>query len=344
MSNIKERLLKNSKLDLVSSLEDSEIYNNKDMISTQIPMVNVALSGGFDGGISPGMLMLAGPSKHFKSGFALMLASAYIKKYPDAVILFYDSEFGMPEKYFATFGIPKSSVIHCPVTDIEQLKHDIVSQLQEIKRNDRVFIVIDSVGNIASKKETEDALDGKSVADMSRAKQLKSLFRMITPHLTIKNIPLVAINHVYQEIGLYPKDIVSGGTGSYYSANDIWIIGRQQDKDASGLHGFNFVINIEKSRFVQEKSKILINVNFDDGIDIWSGLFEEASEAGYIIKSGAWYQLVDLTTGEIIEKKLRRNDIPSSFYKELIEFEPFKKKVSEKYTLGQIKMNSKEEK
>ena len=64
-----------------------------------------------------------------------------------------------------------------------------------------------------------DKLEGKTVADMSRAKQLKSLFRMVTPHLTLKDIPMVVVNHTYMEIGMFPKAIVSGGTGIVYSAN-----------------------------------------------------------------------------------------------------------------------------
>ena len=35
---------------------------------------------------------------------------------------------------------------------------------------------------------------------------------------------------------MFPKDIVGGGTGSYYSADTIWILGRQQDKDKDELY------------------------------------------------------------------------------------------------------------
>jgi len=38
-------------------------------------MVNVALSGDPDGGLSSGLTVLAGPSKHFKTSFALLMAS-----------------------------------------------------------------------------------------------------------------------------------------------------------------------------------------------------------------------------------------------------------------------------
>ena len=102
------------------------------MIQTDVPMVNVALSGNLDGGLTPGLTMFAGPSKHFKTAFALLMASAYMKKYKDAVVLFYDSEFGTPQSYFETFNIDTERVLHTPITDVEQLKHDIMNQLQSI--------------------------------------------------------------------------------------------------------------------------------------------------------------------------------------------------------------------
>ena len=298
--SLKEKLLKNSTIALTDTLADSKIFTKKDMIPTSVPMINVALSGSVDGGITPGLTMLAGPSKHFKTGFALLLASAYLKKYPDGVILFYDSEFGTPQSYFKTFNIPFDSVIHTPITDIEELKFDIMAQMKQIERTEHVMIVIDSIGNLGSKKEVEDALEQKAVADMSRAKQLKSLFRMITPHLSLKDIPMVVINHTYKEIGLYPKDIVGGGTGSYYGSDNIWILGRQQDKDGTEIQGYHFVINIEKSRYVKEKSKIPITVSFEGGINRWSGLLDVALEGNYIAKPKAgWYELFIVTGKQI---------------------------------------------
>ena len=209
--SLRDKLIKNSTLDHTALLEDSKIYSKKDMITTPVPMINVALSGSLDGGITPGVTMLAGPSKHFKTGFALLLASAFLRKYKDGIILFYDSEFGTPQSYFKTFGIPLDSVVHSPVTDVEELKHDMSVQLQQLTRDDKIFVVIDSIGNLASKKETDDAIEGKSVADMTRAKALKSFFRIVTAKLTLKDIPMVVVNHTYKEIGRYPKDIVGGG-------------------------------------------------------------------------------------------------------------------------------------
>ena len=123
------------------------------MVPTHVPMMNVALSGSVDGGLAPGLTILAGPSKHFKTSFALIMASAYLKKYPESVVLFYDSEFGSPQSYFEQYDIDPARVLHTPITNVEELKFDLVNQLEGLERDDRVCIVIDSIGNLASKKD-----------------------------------------------------------------------------------------------------------------------------------------------------------------------------------------------
>lgn len=330
--------MKNSTIKATAPIMDSKVYGKKEMCQTPVPMVNVALSGRVDGGLVPGLLMLAGPSKHFKSAFALMMAAAYQKKYEDAVILFYDSEFGTPQSYFESFGIDMDRVVHTPITDVEQLKHDASNQLDNIEKNDKVMILIDSIGNLASKKEVDDAIDGKSVADMTRAKQLKSLFRIITPHLNLKDIPLVCVNHTYKEIGMFPKDIVSGGTGSYYSADAIWIIGRQQEKEGTEIAGYHFVINIEKSRHVREKSKIPITVTFEGGISKWSGLLDVAEKLGYIRKPKVgWYEAVNPESGEVISDKLMRaKEVNNNgdFWKMMFTETSLAESIKNKYTMA----------
>ncbi len=337
---IMDKLKKNSKIKTTEVLSESAFFNDKDVVSTSVPMINVALSGSIDGGLTSGLTVLAGPSKHFKTSFALMMASAYLKKYDDAIILFYDSEFGSPQSYFETFGIDTSRVLHTPIANVEELKFDVVSQLEEIGREDRVIIVIDSIGNLASKKEIEDAMNEKSVADMSRAKALKGLFRMITPYLTMKNISMLAINHTYQTMEMFSKAVVSGGTGIYYSADNIWILGRRQNKSGTDIVGYDFVINVDKSRFVKEKSVIPISVTYDGGIEQYSGLLEVAVAGGYVVKpSNGWYCRVDKETGEMIEPKVRAKDtLTEDFWHPIFNETDFKEFVRKQYTMGQPQM------
>ena len=334
--SILDKIKKNSTIKDSAILANSKFFTKKDMIPTSIPIINVALSGRLDGGLTPGLTMWAGPSKHFKTAFSLLMAKSYLDKYEDAALLFYDSEFGTPQSYFDSFGIDTDRVLHTPVTDVEQLKFDIMQQLQALERGERLMIVIDSIGNLASKKEVEDALDGKSVADMSRAKQMKSLFRMVTPHLSLKDIPMVVVNHTYKEIGLYPKDIVGGGTGSYYSADNIFILGRQQEKDGTEVTGYNFIINVEKSRYVKEKSKIPVSVSFDGGISKWSGLLDVALESGHVVKpSNGWYSKVD-EDGVVEDKKYRLKETESKdFWMPILTNKTFYDYIKNKYSIGQ---------
>lgn len=338
--SIMDKLKKNSKVKTTAVLSESQFFKEKDMIATDVPMINVALSGSIDGGLTPGLTVLAGPSKHFKTSFALKMAAAYLKKYPESILLFYDSEFGSPQSYFETFGIDTDRVLHTPVMNIEELKFDLINQLEEIDRKDRVIVVIDSIGNIASKKELEDAINEKSVADMSRAKQLKSLFRMTTPYLTMKDIPLVAINHTYKEQSLFPKDIVSGGTGVYYSADNIWIIGRRQNKKGTEITGYDFVVNIEKSRMVKEKSKIPISVSWEGGIEKWSGLLEVALAGGFVTKPKVgWYARVNQETGEVEDKNFREaQTLSEEFWTPIFESTNFKEFVKNQFTIGHKSM------
>jgi len=333
--SIISKLKKNSKIKETQLLSESPFFAEKDKVDTGVPMLNVALSGDIDGGLTSGLTVIAGQSRYFKTSYALVMASAFLKQYDDSVLLFYDSEFGAPQDYFKTFDIPLDRVLHVPITNVEELKFDIVSQLENIDKEDKVIIIIDSIGNLASKKEVEDALNEKSVADMTRAKALKGLFRMVTPYLTMKDIPLVAINHVYSEMGLFPKTILSGGQGIMLAANTVFFINRRQNKTGQEVTGYEFVIKVEKSRFVKEGAKIPIIVTWEGGIEKYSGLLDIAMQGGYVVKpSNGWYAVVDRETGEVGQKVRLAKTMEKEFWEPVLEKTDFKQFVKKMYSIG----------
>jgi len=336
MNALLDKIRKNSTIKESALLADSKFFTKKDQIQTSIPALNIAFSGDLDGGFVPGLTLWCGPSKHFKSMFSLIMAKAYMDKYPDAVMIFYDCEFGIPLAYFDTLKLDKSRILHIPIMNMEEFKFDCIKQLENLERGDRVIFVIDSLGNMSSKKEMDDAIEGKSVQDLSRAKQMKSIFRMITPYLNRLDIPMVAVNHIYMEQGLYPKAIVSGGTGIYLSADNIYILGRQQEKEGTEIVGWNFIINVEKSRYVREKSKIPINVMFEGGISKWSGLMDIALDGGFVTRpKQGWYARVDSSTGEVEEKKWRlKNTDCKEFWLPIVTTEKFQEYIKDRYKVS----------
>ena len=330
-----EKMRKSGSIKGVELLSQSSFFNKKDSVPTEVPIINIALSASVDEGLASGLTFLAGPSRHFKSLLGLIMVKAYMSKYKDSVCLFYDSEFGITPEYIKTNGIDTDRVLHIPIEHLEQLKFDISKRLENIERGDKVIIFIDSVGNLASKKEVEDALDGKSVADMTRARVLKSLWRIVTPHLTTKDIPCVAVNHTYQTMEIYSMAVMSGGTGGMYSANQVFIIGRAQEKEGTDLIGYNFTINIEKSRFVREKSKFPFLITFEGGIQKYSGLVEIGIDGGFISKpSPGWYAKIDQVTGEIGDKFRFDSTQTSEFMESILKDAKFKDYVTKKYGIA----------
>jgi len=312
-----DRLIKNTKIKGADTMNDSAFFLPPEEVSTPVYALNIALSGSLYGGYDYGVYGWAGESKSFKTMFGLIMMKCYLDKYPNAVAIFYDTEFGASLEYFKNVGIDVKRVVHIPIMNLEELKFDMVGQLDALEHGDKVFFFIDSIGNIASKKELEDAKEGKGTQDMSRAKQLKSFWRMVTPYIKTKKLPCWAIHHIYMEQGsMYPKAVVSGGTGGIYSSDGIYMVTKSQNKDGKDLLGYNFTIVINKSRKVIEQSKIPITVNFGDSINPYTGLFDLAMESGHIIapKQGYYTRvIVDKTTGEVKpDKNWRRADAETS--------------------------------
>ncbi len=324
-----------------SALVSESVFfdDNRDIVQTSVPAINIALSGDLDGGFVPGITLWCGPSKHFKTLFALIMAKAYMDKYPESAMIYWDNEYGTPKAYFQMLDFDMGRILHCPLVNIEQLKHDAVNQFTKLNRGDKVISVIDSIGNLASKNELDNAIKGKEKLDMTRAKALKSLFRMVTPYVNINDVPLEVVNHTYKTQETYSKDVVSGGTGPYYSADNVFIIGRQQVKqkqDDKEIIGWQFIIKVDKSRFVREKSRIPITVRFEGGVSKYSGLLDMAVLAGVVVKpKDGFYSRVDSTTCAVEKEQFRaRATDTDEFWNPILNDHKFSEWVKDRYKLS----------
>ena len=167
--------------------------------------------------------------------------------------------------------------------------------------------------------------------------------------MKIQSIKKVGRKPVYdlsvQEVEQYvlKNGVVTHNTGIMYSANQVFIISKAQEKVKDELAGWKFTINIEKSRFVREKAKMPFSVLYGSGIQKWSGLLELATEAGYIVKPKVgWYQLIDPDTGEVSDKNYREAEVQTNdeFFGNLIQSEAFKQFVEKKYRLSEVSAES----
>lgn len=164
--------------------------------------------------------------------------------------------------------------------------------------------------------------------------------------MQIKSVKSVGKRKVYDisvkdaEHYVLENGVVTHNTGSYYSADNIFVLGRQQEKEGTEITGYNFIINVEKSRYVKEKSKIPVSVSFLGGINKWSGLLDIALEGNFVVKpSNGWYSKVDTETGEVNDKKYRIKDTDTAeFWNDILKSEKFNDFVKGKYCMGKGEM------
>ena len=122
-----------------------------------------------------------------------------------------------------------------------------------------------------------------------------------------------------------------GGTNN---TNVIYLT-RRDEKTGTEITGYNFIINVEKSRYVKEKSKIPISVSFDGGIQKYSGLVDIAIDGNFISKpSPGWYAKIDRKTGEIGDRVRFDATQTDEFWKDLLNDNDFKEYVKKKYEIA----------
>lgn len=334
-ASLMERIIKTSNSKEATRLSDADYLTDQFCVSTQIPILNAAISGSLFGGFEPGVTMLAGASRTFKSSISLVAAKAFLDKYEDGLVLFLDCEFGSRKQMLQNIGIDTDRVAHIPFTNLEELKQELVQQLNQLNKDDKVFVMVDSIGNVASLKEVNDAEAGNATADMSRAKQMRSLFRMITPLINLKKIPLFAVNATYQSIGFISSEEMGGGGGPMYAADTVIFITKAQMKEGTEKIGNQFNMKVVKSRTIREGVKLPVFVSFEDGVYPWSGLFEKALEGGFITSpTKGYYQLHNE------DRKFRKKETNSfEFWKKLLSDPDFDNYIQQSLLLSGLSLS-----
>lgn len=258
---------------------------SRSTIGTGIYVLNAALSSDIYGGIADNRItVFAAPSGTGKSFLCYSIArEAQAKGYG---IIYVDTEYAIELDQLPGYGIDidedKFMLIRTNI--IEDLKIFTTQLLDELKEQkdggkevDKFMIIIDSVGQLGSRKEVEDAKAGKEKADMTKAKALASYFRIINSDLGYLGIPLVCTNHTYQTMDLFPQDKMKGGEGLFYSASTIAFLTKAKLKDGEmddldiGQSGLVVTAKMVKNRMAKPK-KVKFEISFVSGCNPYVGL------------------------------------------------------------------------
>jgi RecA/RadA recombinase len=166
------------------------------------------------------------------------------------------------------------------VDDTKKVINKVSNIIDSAEEDYKWMITIDSIGNLASEKESKDAVEGNNKTDMTRAKDLKSFFRITLKKAFSKRIPMILINHEYESQGFIPQKVVSGGKGSRLASTIICEFSKSQLKIGENVVGVKIRAKNVKNRFAIEGKFITFWIFHKGGIKKQSCLDELMIEYG----------------------------------------------------------------
>jgi RecA/RadA recombinase len=258
------------------TLDKSEVSQVDHYISTGNYALNAALTGSVFGGFPNNRsVALAGPSGTGKT--YLILNAVREAQKLGYYIVYYDSENAVDKSLVEKFGVDPSKLRYEPCNTVQEFRSSVTNltkTLLDAKKKGaelpKVLIVLDSAGNLATQKEIDDAASGSDKSDMTRARLLKSTFRILMTQMGLCKIPFLFTNHVYQTQDLFSKTVAGGGTGPEYSASIILFL--QKAKLAEGTSsGIIVTAKPNKNRFAKP-TPVKFWIDFNKGMNPYVGL------------------------------------------------------------------------
>ena len=276
ISDLNKALSKNSKFGALLS-EGGGTSKISEYISTGNYLLNACMSGSLLKGIPNNRsVCLSGETSTGKTYLLLNMCREAQKL--GYFIIFYDSENAVDGELAGKFGVDLSMFRYEPVQTVQEFRSNVtnvidmlIEQKEAGNEIPKIFIALDSAGNLASQKEIDDAKSYSDKADMSRAKMMKSVFRIMMSKLGIIGGSFVFTNHTYKSLDLYAQDIQSGGTGLQYGASIILNLSKAKLKEGTEQTGIIVTAKPQKNRFCIP-TPVKFHISYQRGMNPYVGL------------------------------------------------------------------------
>ena len=269
-------------------------------IDTGSYIFNALLSGSiYDGLPNNKITALAGESATGKTYFALGMCKQFLDDNPEAAVIYFESESAITKNMIEDRGIASSRIVIVPVTTVQEFRTQsikILDQYIKDKSDMKMCFVLDSLGMLSTTKEIEDTASGAETRDMTRAQLVKGAFRVLTLKLGRAGVPLIVTNHTYDEMGLFARKVMGGGSGLKYAASSIIFLSKKKEKDGKDVIGNIIHCKNEKSRLTIENKMVDVVLRYESGLDRYYGLLELAIKYDIFKQTSTRVELPDGTT------------------------------------------------
>ena len=299
-----------------TTLEKNTLSNVTEWIDTGCLVLNSILSGSLYGGVPKGRITIFAGDSGCGKTFILNKILAHAQRKGMVPVIF-DTEVAVENEGAENVGLDTSNVKYVPVDTVESCRNQIMAFLDEVEKepelHGKFIISIDSLGNLASEKEINDAGANKGAMDMGlRAKQLKSMMRIITYKAAVTGTTVIASNHTYADPGALQPTLVKQqavGSGPVYMASILVQMAAKKEKTDAGntndealtesrnYSGVTLRMLTVKNRFIPAFLQGEAYLNFKTGLEKYSGLKDIAVSHGIIQQNGSTYSMGEKKLG-----------------------------------------------
>ncbi len=232
----------------------------------------------------------------------------YLKARGPKQVVYADCENTLDEDWARNLGVDTDKMVL--LKPQSQTAEQIFEMLLQMMETDEVgLVVIDSLGVMLSAQAYEKTMEEKTYGGIAAA---LTLFSKKAELLCNKyNCTLIGINQMRENMNSpYGGMITTGGKGWKHNCSIRLMFqkgayiderGNEIKRSAESPAGNQVLINVVKTKVCKPDRRVgYYTLNYETGIDKIADTIEVALKYGIINQAGAWFNFVDIETGEII--------------------------------------------
>jgi len=277
-------------------------------VSTGSSLLDLAISNRPNGGFPVGRIVeLQGMEASGKSLIMAHVLANTQKK--GGLAVYIDTENALSEEFLRAIGVDVNNMLYIPLETIEDIFEAVENIIETIRKSSKdrlVTIVIDSVSAATTKieQEADYEKDGWATA---KAIVMSKAMRKITNTIGKQRVLLLCASQLREKMGVMfgDKYTTSGGKAlGFHASCRIRLKGIGKLKSGTGkteqIIGVQTEAQVIKNRMGPPFKKAIFDIYFNSGIDDYNSWLSLMKDYGIIKQSGAYYTIVDETSGEEI--------------------------------------------
>lgn len=278
-------------------------------ISTGSSTLDLAISNRPNGGLPVGRI--AEFTGMEASGKSLIMAHLLANTQKQGGLAVYiDTENALSNEFLTAIGVDVPNMLYVPMDTVEDIFESIETIIESVRKSSKdrlVTIIVDSVAAATTKIEQSADYDKDGWAT-TKAILLSKAMRKITNLIGKQKILLVFTNQLREKMGVMfgDKYTTSGGKALGFHAsvrvrlNTISKL-KQKVGKREEIIGVETEATVIKNRIGPPFKKARFQILFESGIDDYGSWLNLLKDYEVVKQAGAWYTLVDETTGEEVK-------------------------------------------